>query len=116
MRMLFIGLFVSLAPPAWSATASVFNDIRELRPVIEVEFLPLSLEDLLAVLRETYHNADIATDGPDVAQLAAQMWFLAFWVFVVLWLIPNGADYARWLASAARSRTRSIIARNPLDR
>lgn len=114
--MLLIGLFVSLALPAWSATADINNNISELSPVIEVHFLPLTFGELLAVLNDTYRNTNVTSDGPSVAQLILQMWVLAFWVFVVLWLIPNGADYARWLASVARSRTRSIIARRPLDR
>ena len=117
MVRIFLGLVgIFCAGTSGAATADYTFYTNRIPDAIEVPHLPVTAESLIALLAETYHNADVFITGPSASVLAGQVWLLMLWVIAVIWLMPNFAAYARWLASLARSRTRSIMARRPLDR
>ena len=99
-----------------AATLSPETEIFTARPTVSYEFAPVPVSDLIGTLTRHFVNLPGETALPFVGNLAFQGMLLCLGLFLVLKSLPSPPDYPEVLASSAMARTRSTIARNPLDR
>ena len=107
---------VFLVGAAQAASVSPGTGIGAVRPEITFDALPMTLPDRLALLTGHYLNTGAPARGPTIANVILQVVLLGFGVVAGLKTLTTLDAYPAALASAARSRTRWTIARNPFDR
>jgi|GEM_PF-2322535 len=111
----FLAAFLAIGS-ASAGTVEPWFDASLARPTIAVDVVPTGFDELWVVLSSHFVNSNTFVAVPKASAVLLQIALLLSGFIYCLRHGPNVRDYRSLLAFIARSRTRWIIARNPLER